>query len=117
MYHIWPSYRAELLLQINCTTCVLFHRQVCKLDLVCLQLFSKAGDISRIIMGLDKFQKTPCGFCFVVYHDRAGAERAVAYVNAMFLDGQQLRVDFDWGFVEGRQFGRGRAGGQVTPQL
>jgi nuclear cap-binding protein subunit 2 len=81
------------------------------------ELFSKAGDISRIIMGLDKFQKTPCGFCFVVYHDRAGAERAVAYVNAMFLDGQQLRVDFDWGFVEGRQFGRGRAGGQVRHEI
>ena len=29
------------------------------------ELFSKAGEIKRIIMGLDKFQKTPCGFCFV----------------------------------------------------
>jgi nuclear cap-binding protein subunit 2 len=29
------------------------------------ELFSKAGDIKRIIMGLDRNQKTPCGFCFV----------------------------------------------------
>ena len=27
--------------------------------------FSKSGPVKRIIMGLDKFTKTPCGFCFV----------------------------------------------------
>ena len=31
------------------------------------ELFSKAGELKRIIMGLDKFKKTPCGFCFVEY--------------------------------------------------
>lgn len=31
------------------------------------ELFSKCGEIRRIIMGLDKFKKTPCGFCFVEY--------------------------------------------------
>jgi nuclear cap-binding protein subunit 2 len=29
------------------------------------ELFSKVGDIKRIIMGLDREKKTPCGFCFV----------------------------------------------------
>jgi len=29
------------------------------------ELFSKCGDLKRIVMGLDKFKKTPCGFCFV----------------------------------------------------
>ncbi len=29
------------------------------------ELFSKAGEVKRIIMGLDRFKKTPCGFCFV----------------------------------------------------
>jgi nuclear cap-binding protein subunit 2 len=28
------------------------------------ELFSKCGDIKRIIMGLDRNKKTPCGFCF-----------------------------------------------------
>jgi RNA recognition motif-containing protein len=32
-----------------------------------LTVFSKCGDVKRIIMGLDKFKKTPCGFCFVEY--------------------------------------------------
>ena len=31
------------------------------------ELFSRCGDIKRIIMGLDKVKKTPCGFCFVEY--------------------------------------------------
>ena len=29
------------------------------------QLFSRIGEIKRIIMGLDRNAKTPCGFCFV----------------------------------------------------
>lgn len=35
------------------------------------------------------------------------------YINGTMLDDRPIRVDFDWGFVEGRQFGRGRSGGQV----
>lgn len=31
------------------------------------ELFSRAGDLKKIIMGLDKVKKTPCGFCFVEY--------------------------------------------------
>ena len=31
------------------------------------ELFSRAGDVKRIVMGLDKHKKTPCGFCFVEY--------------------------------------------------
>lgn len=35
------------------------------------------------------------------------------YLNGTKLDNRQLRVDIDYGFEEGRQFGRGRSGGQV----
>ena len=31
------------------------------------ELFSRGGDLKRIVMGLDKVKKTPCGFCFVEY--------------------------------------------------
>ena len=31
-------------------------------------LFSRCGEINRIIMGLNKQTKTPCGFCFVEYY-------------------------------------------------
>jgi nuclear cap-binding protein subunit 2 len=29
------------------------------------ELFSKCGDVKKVIMGLDKYKKTPCGFCFI----------------------------------------------------
>ncbi|GAA6044371.1 hypothetical protein JCM8097_006464, partial [Rhodosporidiobolus ruineniae] len=29
------------------------------------ELFSRVGEVKRIIMGLDRNLKTPCGFCFV----------------------------------------------------
>lgn len=79
-----------------------------------MQLFSKAGDIKRLIMGLDANRRTPCGFCFVSYFTRKDAEAAVKYINGSMMDGRAIRVDHDWGYVEGRQFGRGRSGGQVS---
>jgi nuclear cap-binding protein subunit 2 len=79
-------------------------------------LFEKAGPVKTIVMGLDKIQKTPCGFCFVEYHGRDDAERAVKYLNGTKLDDRDVRIDFDWGFQEGRQFGRGKSGGQVRDE-
>lgn len=68
----------------------------------------------RVIMGLHRVDKTPCGFCFVEYEDREGAEMAMRYINHCRLDDRIIRTDWDAGFVEGRQFGRGRSGGQVS---
>ena len=80
------------------------------------ELFSKVGVVRIIIMGLDKNLLTPCGFCFVEYHNRTDAERAVKYLNGTKLDDREIRIDFDWGFQEGRQFGRGKSGGQVRDE-
>ena len=41
------------------------------------ELFSRAGDVKRIVMGLDKFKKTPCGFCFVEYPFTTFLERQI----------------------------------------
>ncbi|CAK5122865.1 unnamed protein product [Meloidogyne enterolobii] len=76
------------------------------------ELFRRTGDIRRVIMGLDRFQKTPCGFCFVEYYTRADAEDALRYVNGTRLDDRVIRCDWDAGFKEGRQYGRGKHGGQ-----
>ncbi|KAJ6733976.1 20 KD NUCLEAR CAP BINDING PROTEIN [Salix koriyanagi] len=64
-------------------------------------------------MGLDKNSKTPCGFCFVLYYSREDTEDAVKFISGTILDDRPIRVDFDWGFQEGRQWGRGRSGGQL----
>ncbi|KAL6134106.1 hypothetical protein ACLB2K_059549 [Fragaria x ananassa] len=80
------------------------------------ELFSRAGEIKKIIMGLDKNTKTPCGFCFVLFYSREDTEDAVKYISGTILDDRPIRVDFDWGFQEGRQWGRGRSGGQVRDE-
>ena len=80
------------------------------------ELFGKAGDVKRIVMGLDKFKRTPCGFCFVEYYNREDAANALRYINGTRLDDRIIRTDWDAGFIEGRQFGRGKSGGQVRDE-
>eukprot|EP00850_Spirogloea_muscicola_P022847 SM000314S12191 [mRNA] locus=s314:4197:6143:- [translate_table: standard] len=80
------------------------------------EVFSRTGEIRRIIMGLDKNSMTPCGFCFVQYYSREDTEDAVKYISGTILDDRPIRVDFDWGFEDGRQWGRGRHGGQVRDE-
>ncbi|KAJ1359818.1 Nuclear cap-binding protein subunit 2 [Parelaphostrongylus tenuis] len=80
------------------------------------ELFNRAGEVKRVVMGLDRFKKSPCGFCFVIYYTRADTENAVRFLNRTMLDGRMIRVDYDAGFVEGRQYGRGKHGGQVRDE-
>ncbi|SCU97039.1 LADA_0H04104g1_1 [Lachancea dasiensis] len=81
------------------------------------ELFSKSGVIKRIIMGLDRFKFTPCGFCFVIYNTPEEALNAVKYLSDMKLDDRNISLDLDPGFEDGRQFGRGKSGGQVSDEL
>lgn len=39
------------------------------------------------------------------------------YINGTRLDDRIIRTDWDAGFKEGRQYGRGRSGGQVSRQV
>ncbi|KAI9296392.1 RNA-binding domain-containing protein, partial [Neoconidiobolus thromboides FSU 785] len=81
------------------------------------ELFSKCGEIKRIIMGLDRMKKTPCGFCFVEYYSHEDAVDCLKFLNSTKLDDRIIRTDIDPGFMEGRQFGRGRNGGQVRDEF
>ncbi|KAF7304609.1 Nuclear cap-binding protein subunit 2 [Mycena kentingensis (nom. inval.)] len=86
------------------------------------ELFSKCtspedgGGIKRIIMGLDRNSRTPCGFCFVEYYTNAEALACMRYVSGTKLDERIIRCDLDLGYSEGRQFGRGKSGGQVRDE-
>ena len=75
--------------------------------------FSQIGPVRRVIMGMDRFQKTPCGFGFVEYVHREDALLAIANLTSTQLDGRVIRVELDAGFQPGRQYGRGASGGQV----
>lgn len=77
-------------------------------------LFKSCGDVKNMIMGLNKFTKEPCGFCFVEYYNHENAVDAVKYLNGSKLDDAILQVAIDYGFYEGRQYGRSKSGGQNT---
>jgi nuclear cap-binding protein subunit 2 len=47
--------------------------------------FGRCGDVKRVIMGLNKNTKTPCGFCFVEYFTHADAADARRFLNGVFL--------------------------------
>jgi nuclear cap-binding protein subunit 2 len=75
--------------------------------------FSSVGPVKAVNMGLDRLRKTPCGFCFVEFWKRSDALASVQYGSGSILDGSVIRVELDAGFQPGRQYGRGRKGGQV----
>ena len=82
-----------------------------------IALFSQVAPVSRVIMGLNRVSKTPCGFCFIEYRSHASAAKAVAALNGVLLDDRLIRVDWDAGFIEGRQYGRGQSGDQWRDDL
>ena len=47
------------------------------------------------------------------YYTREETINAIRYISGTKLDDRIIRTDLDLGFVEGRQFGRGKTGGQV----
>ncbi|GIL45836.1 hypothetical protein Vafri_2972 [Volvox africanus] len=46
-------------------------------------VFGRVGHIKRIVMGLDKVQKTPCGFAFAIYYTRK--VRGIGISNAVYM--------------------------------
>ena len=45
------------------------------------ETFSTVGDITRIVMGLDRFKKTPCGFSFIEFEHPESARLATQVSN------------------------------------
>mmetsp|Transcript_34669 Transcript_34669/g.62449 ORF Transcript_34669/g.62449 Transcript_34669/m.62449 type:complete len:235 (-) Transcript_34669:101-805(-) len=82
-----------------------------------LDVFGRVGPIKRVIMGLDKIRKVPCGFAFVNYYNKQDAENSIRFLNGSMVDNRPIRVDVDPGFVDGRQYGRGNSGGQVRDEF
>ena len=44
--------------------------------------FAMAGPVSKVIMGINRNTRSPCGFCFVVYEDVRSAREAVTMLSA-----------------------------------
>jgi len=80
------------------------------------ETLSIVGPIKRIIMGLNKNTKTPCGFCFVEYFSHEHAVECLKFINQSKCDDRVIKCELDGGFHEGRQYGRGVAGGQIRDE-
>jgi nuclear cap-binding protein subunit 2 len=81
-----------------------------------LSHFSQIGPVRKIYMGLDRHRKTPCGFCFCEFYYRKDALQAIAHLTETKLDGRVIRVELDAGYYQGREYGRGKSGGQVRDE-
>ena len=81
------------------------------------QLFSFCGKIKRVIMGLNRYNHSPCGFAFIEYLEKESAVISKNTLTGTILDGKAIRVDIDLGFEEGRQYGRGKYGYQKRDEL
>ena len=79
--HFKGSRNEQDRLLLNSTTLYVGNLSFFTTEEQLFELFGKAGDVKRIIMGLDKFKRTPCGFCFVEYYLREDAENAQRYIN------------------------------------
>lgn len=80
------------------------------------ETFSRVGPIKRIIMGLNSQTKTPCGFCFVEYFTSDHANACLKYISGTICDDRIIRCELDGGFQPGRQYGRGKLGGQIRDE-
>ncbi|CDJ47951.1 nuclear cap-binding protein, putative [Eimeria brunetti] len=72
------------------------------------ELASHAGSVDRIIMGLNRLTRAPCGFAFVTFRSPKEAAAAVHILSGALCDGRVIRVDPDSGRdLDGdRKYGR-----------
>lgn len=75
-------------------------------------LCEKFGPLLLFKMGANRYlPEKKGGFAFVEFFTRVQAAECKAYLDGKKLEGKTLKVDWDAGFRQGRQFGRGKETG------
>jgi nuclear cap-binding protein subunit 2 len=77
------------------------------------EFFSCFSNPKRIIMGLHRISKNPCGFCFLEFFKFNDAKYAYIFISGCKLDKRILHIDLDRGFISGREYGRSKKGWQL----
>jgi nuclear cap-binding protein subunit 2 len=67
------------------------------------QLFSFCGKIKRVIMGLNRLTKSPCGFAFIEYLDKESAQTAKKALMGTIIDGKELAKNIREEIKDGRE--------------
>jgi hypothetical protein len=62
------------------------------------ELFSRCGPVKRVIMGLNKVHKTPCGFCFVEYYSHDDAVACKKFLSGTKLGERRSALGAFFGF-------------------
>ena len=71
----------------------------------------------KVVMGVNRQTKSPCGFAFVEFESIQYARDAVLMHSGRVLDQLGVKVELDPGWKPGREFGRGEKGGQLRDEM
>lgn len=58
------------------------------------EIFGKFGDVSKVDLPMDSKTKLSKGFAYVEFNERQDAEKAQLHMEAGWLDGKKLNVNF-----------------------
>ena len=68
-------------------------------------------------MGLNSLTKQPCGFAFVAFATAQQAQTTRAVLHTLAVDERTVGIDMDQTFKPGREWGRGKSGGQIRDEV
>ena len=68
-------------------------------------------------MGLNSLTKQPCGFAFVAFANAQQAQTTRAVLHTLAVDERTVGIDMDQRFKPGREWGRGKSGGQIRDEV
>lgn len=68
-------------------------------------------------MGLNSLTKQPCGFAFLAFSTSQQAHTTRAVMHGLQVDERTVGVDLDQRFKAGREWGRGKSGGQIRDEV
>ena len=68
-------------------------------------------------MGLNSLTKQPCGFAFVAFATAQQAQTTRAVLHTLAVDERTVGIDMDQRFKPGREWGRGKSGGQIRDEV
>ena len=75
-------------------------------------LLSPFGPLETVVMGRNRFDGTGAGFAFAQFRHKSDAVDAVHCLKKQWICGQKLDIEFDVGYEEGREVGKGLHGGR-----
>ena len=67
--------------------------------------------------GLNSLTKQPCGFAFVAFDTAQQAHTTRAVLHTLAVDERTVGIDMDQRFKPGREWGRGKSGGQIRDEV